>query len=401
MLLIVIILSLFTFVNSEKMLISYRTKIPNLVPIVKYKGKYISLINSDEYKITDEYIITENNTNITIQDSYNNHNLQWNLDILDNTIDNKYTYNYSGLGSIVYVIDSGLTISSEFDNRIKTGISFDRDNYTKDCLGHGTHVASIIGSKTYGVAKNSTIIPVKVFGCSRTTYTSTIIKAIYWVIVQQKGIVNLSLGGNFNSILNDAIKDLIDAGFIVVSAAGNNGLNACNFSPSSEPNSIVVGCTGSNKMVCNSSNEGKCVTLFAPGQNILGLSNFPNKTTYMSGTSMSAPHVSGIAATLYSVFPGITQRDIKQLIIKISANGTLSGFKINNSPNLEVREFIGLSCIKALDVFNCKNTPMCIFIKDYGCKSFNFCGFKTMQECLIRKRCEYSLGKCKLKVPKN
>lgn len=396
-------LSFFASVNAYEMLISYKMNIPELTPAIEYNGKFISLIDSENVYITvDDDVIIDENKNMSIQDQYQGLGPSlWNLDRLDGNIDNKYTYTHSGSNSIVYVIDSGIYLSPEFENRIKNGMSFVRgSNFSSDCLGHGTHVSSIIASKSYGVAKNAIIVPVKVFGCYGTTYTFTILQAIYWVIKQPKGIVNLSLGGTYNYILNDAIKDLIDAGFIVVSAAGNNGRDACEFSPSSEPNSIVVGCTDSNKMICSFSNEGSCVTLFAPGRSILGLSNYPFKTRYMSGTSMSAPHVSGIAATLYEKYPNIEQRNMKQLIVKIAANGSLTGFKIGSSPNLEVRGYTNITshvCDSIRNVRECRNSLFCSYIPRYGCRSYNFCSFRTRYECSLRKRCKYTSGRCSLK----
>lgn len=398
-----LILSFFASANAFEMLISYKMNIPELTPMIEYNGKYISLISSDDiYIMVDDDVIIDENKNMSIQYQYQDLGPSlWNLDKLDGSIDNKYAYTYSGTNSIVYVIDSGIYLSPEFENRIKNGISFVYgSNFSNDCIGHGTHVSSIIGSKTYGVAKNTTIVPVKVFGCYGTTSTMTILQAIYWVIKQPKGIVNLSLGGTYNYILNEAVKDLIDAGFIVVSAAGNNRKDACDFSPSSEPNSIVVGCTDSNNMICGFSNEGSCVTLFAPGYSILGLSNRPLKTMYMSGTSMSAPHVSGIVATLYEKYPRIDQRNMKQLIVNIAANNTLMGFKISSSPNLEVRGYTNITspmCNSIRSVKACKDSLFCSYIPRYGCRSYNFCGFKTRHECSLRKRCKYTSGRCSLK----
>jgi subtilisin family serine protease len=303
----------------------------------------------------------------------------------------------------VYVIDSGVTPGPEFENRLQNGTSFNPyGTTTTDCLGHGTHVTSLLGSKTYGVAKGVKIVPVKVFNCDNTTPVSYVLQAMYWVIKQPKGIVNLSIGGTYNTLMNGGVKDLTDAGFIVVVAAGNDGNDACNHSPSSEASAIVAGCSTMNNQVCSYSNEGTCVTLFAPGDNILGLSYIPGKTTYKSGTSMSSPHVAGVAATLYEKYPGILQKDMKFLLTGMAANNTLSSFKISSSPDLELRGFMDntpplpkCSLIKKANV--CTNTPLCINVPKYGCRIYNFCGFKTKKQCLIRKRCKFTQGKCKLK----
>jgi subtilisin family serine protease len=393
--------SLVSISNASGLLISSNTPYPKSVQLAEYKGKYISIIDSETVYTaskTSDVVITDN-SNISINNStYFQPTQLWNLDIMDNLTNGYYSYSYTGENVIAYVIDSGITQDAEFENRILKGMSFNPyGNLTNDCLGHGSHVASLIGSKTYGVAKRVKIVPVKVFDCIGTTLISTIIQAIYWVIKQPKGIVNLSIGGSYNPILNRAIIDLIDAGFIVVVAAGNNGGNACDYSPSSESSAIVVGCFNALNGVCSYSNEGNCVTLYAPGDSILGVRNTGGVVS-KSGTSMASPHASGVAATVYQKYPGIIQSDMKKILISMSTGNTLSGFKSPIVSNLALRG-IGEDIPKCFGLSKtlCGKNRSCTFIKNYGCRAINFCGFIKRQECVIRKRCKYVSGKCQLR----
>jgi subtilisin family serine protease len=405
---IVGLVSLISISNASELLISSNYPISGTTQIAEYKGKYISLIDSNTVYSTNmknsDMTIVENNNFTTQIQNYTQPvgPTLWNLDTLDGGLDGEYRYFYTGKNVTAYVIDSGVRSSPEFGNRLQKGMSFNPYNSsTTDCLGHGSHVASLLGSNTYGVAKDVSIVPVKIFDCSSTTRASIVLQAIYWVIKQpKKGIVNLSIGGSYNQFINIAIKDLIDAGFIVIVAGGNNGADACNYSPSSEKSAITAGCSTSNNAICSYSNEGTCITLFAPGNDILGLSNNPLRiTTHKSGTSMSSPHVAGIAATLYEKYPGINQNNMKTLLIDMAANNTLNSFKLSTSPNLELRGLLSQMRLKCYLVSRnmCGKHPECIYIPRYGCRVINFCGFRTRKECLAYKRCKFT-NKCKLKT---
>jgi len=384
--------------SPEEFLISSKKPIDaNL--IAHFGGKYFYTSNNTKLESNDE-IIVENNHPVNLTQFTNQSvglNL-WNLDILDGVMNNEYTYLYTGQNVTVYVIDSGISPDPEFENRILPGISISPyNNDTSDCNGHGTFVSGCVAAKTYGVAKKAYIVPVKVFGCGDSTTTSVIIQAISWVSQKPKGIVNLSLLGSYSSILNDAIADLVEAGFIVVVAAGNYAQNACNFSPSSSQYAITVGCTTIYNSVCSYSNQGSCTTLYAPGDDILGVNAFVSGgTTYMSGTSMSSPVVTGIAAMILEAVPYATPAEIKQILINISANNTLSGFNIPGSTNLAARVYKNIIKFKCagLKKAKCENSALCKFISDYGCKPFNFCGFKNKKQCLQRKYCKYTDKKC-------
>lgn len=306
--------------------------------------KIPSVLNVVEDMVIEEPIsATENNPT-----AFESTNL-WGLDSIDGTFDGAYSYSYTGSGVIAYVIDTGILPQPGFNDakgisRILTGKSFViGSDSTVDCHGHGTHVSSTIGDTKYGVAKNVKIVPVRVFGCGGGTTTATLIQAIYWIIEQDKNketgtksVVNISIGGAYDTILNNAVKELAKTCIVVVSA-GNEATSASYRSPSSELSAITVGCIDSSNRVCTFSNEGQSVDIFAPGLSIVGAGIYGRPAT-LSGTSMSSPHVAGTVALVIEKFTveKITS-DVSDYIIDIAAKGKITSFKIEDSPNLALR----------------------------------------------------------------
>ena len=253
----------------------------------------------------------------------------WGLDRIDATsvaLDNKYTYFSTGASSYVYVIDTGVYSGhADLAGRVTSGYTAVSDGRgTEDCNGHGTHVAGTIAGSTYGVAKSTRIVAVRVLDCAGSGYTSSVIAGINWVVQSHPGgagVINLSLGGAANSQLDAAVANATAAGITVIVAAGNNGADACNYSPARAPSAITIGATTSSDSVASYSNVGSCVDLFAPGSGItsdwIGGSNATNT---ISGTSMATPHVAGLAARLAQAYPGITNT---QIVSKLTA-GTVA-----------------------------------------------------------------------------
>jgi subtilisin family serine protease len=265
----------------------------------------------------------------------------WNQDRIDQQslpLDGIYRYQTTGKGVRVYVIDSGVRASNpEFGNRVESGYYSSNVAYSSDdCSGHGTSVASLIAGKTLGVAPEATIIPLRVFSCSGSGYQSYSIEALNWVIANHPygvpGVINMSLGGAYSPAYNTAVQTAIDRGFSVVASAGNESSDACYSSPASAPGAITVGASDRNDRVSTFSNYGSCVDIFAPGSdlqaaNMSGL--FPRS---FSGTSASAPVVTGVIARFLERKPTLSPSEVSELLKSTATGGVLAGL-VGSSPN--------------------------------------------------------------------
>jgi subtilisin family serine protease len=263
----------------------------------------------------------------------------WGLDRIDQrSLPLSATYApTSAAGVTVYVLDTGIrTTHSEFGGRARDGYDFvDQDKIANDCSGHGTHVASTIGGATYGVAKDVTLVGVRVLDCKGSGSYQGIIAGIDWVARQtaRPAVANLSLGGTTSKALDDAVDRAVAAGVTVVVAAGNDNKDACKQSPARTPSAITVGATDRNDTRWSSSNFGSCVDIFAPGVRIEGAS-YASATAVktMSGTSMASPHVAGAAARVLAAHPGYTPAQVRDALLGQAGTGSI-GNPGKGSPN--------------------------------------------------------------------
>jgi subtilisin family serine protease len=247
-------------------------------------------------------------------------------------LDGTYHYDHNGQGVDVYIVDTGIsTTHEEFrtanGSRAVWGMNF-ADRTDRDCNGHGTHVAGTIGGKSYGLAKDVNLIAVKVLDCEGSGSNSGVIKGMEWVVAQRRAtrrpsVVNMSLGGSFSSMVNQAVASLHQAGVTVVVAAGNEDTDACSGSPSSSKDAITVGATAIESAWDGTqsdhrsyfSNYGTCVDIFAPGSGITSTwigSDSAKKT--ISGTSMASPHVAGAAALYLSYNPLANPEQVREYL---------------------------------------------------------------------------------------
>jgi subtilisin family serine protease len=230
----------------------------------------------------------------------------WGLDRIDQAgVDLNRQFNYVGDGSGVkaYVIDSGISSHPDLGGRILPGFAATGLFDTTDGNGHGTHVAGTIGGTTWGVAKNVDLVPVRVLNSSGLGSVASVIEGINWVIADhasnERAVANLSLGGSASTSIDAAVNNLVADGVVVVVAAGNSNVDACNSSPARVAAAVTVAATTSSDSRASYSNFGSCVDLFAPGSGIT--STWLNRATnVLSGTSMATPHVAGALASYWS-----------------------------------------------------------------------------------------------------
>jgi len=262
----------------------------------------------------------------------------WGLDRIDQRnrpLSGTFTYNATGAGVKAYIIDTGINAShTDFGGRVGAGATAISDGRgTNDCNGHGTHVAGTVGGSRYGVAKNVTLIPVRVLDCNGSGSNSGVVAGMDWVAGQGGGgVANMSLGGGANTATDAAIARMTGAGVTTVVAAGNENQDACNVSPARAPSAITVGSTTNTDARSSFSNYGSCVDIFAPGSNIT--SDWIGSTTAtntISGTSMASPHVAGVAAQYLQLNPGASPSTVTNAILGNATTGVVSG--TNGSPN--------------------------------------------------------------------
>ncbi len=270
-------------------------------------------------------------------------NATWGLDRIDQAslpLNTQYVYNATGTGVTAYIIDTGiLRTHVEFGSRVGVGYSAVKDRYkTSDCNGHGTHVAGTVGGTTYGVAKGVTLIPVRVLNCRGSGTTSGVIAGINWVIENHAAnvpaVANMSLGGGASSSLDAAVANAVADGVTFVVAAGNSNADACAYSPARAPSAITVGATTSTDARASYSNYGSCLDIFAPGTAITSAwYTSTTATNTISGTSMAAPHVAGVAALLLETDTAATPATITSRLLAQATPGKVTNPGVG-SPNL-------------------------------------------------------------------
>ncbi|KAL6939241.1 hypothetical protein ACO0RG_003074 [Hanseniaspora osmophila] len=230
---------------------------------------------------------------------------------------------YQGQSVNVYILDTGIqSAHPDFENRSFHGADFVKEG-PGDLNGHGTHVAGIIGSKSFGVAKKVNLIEVKCLDRKGEGDLSSVIGAIQFAVEDMKqtgkpSVANLSLGAFRNPTLNEAVRAAVKSGLVMVVAAGNSNTNACLNSPLSEDAAITVGAIDDRTdTLAKFSNWGECVDIFASGVLVESLSITDSvKPVIFSGTSMATPSVTGLVAILLE--KGFKPEHIKDQLLQIS-----------------------------------------------------------------------------------
>jgi subtilisin family serine protease len=221
----------------------------------------------------------------------------------------------------------------------------DDDNNPWDLTGHGTHLAGIIAAATdngegiAGINRRARIMPLKALNFVGRGRSVTISEAIYYAVENGARVINLSLGGHHVSeIEKTAIDYAAQRDVLVVVAAGNEGADAGDYGPAGLDNVITVGASGPDDRRTTFSNWGTVVDLVAPGTDILSLRArrtdfilFSDATDYeagrafvgsdaryyrASGTSFSAPFVSGVASLILARDPSLDAASVRRMLLQ-------------------------------------------------------------------------------------
>lgn len=280
-----------------------------------------------------------------------------------------FTYSFDdtslGAGVDIYVIDTGVRTShAVFTGRATQG--FTATGSFVDGDGHGTHVAGTAGGAKFGVAQGANIIEVKVLGDDGSGSSSDTIQGMDWVINNHEkrktqpgfvgSIMSMSWGlqGTANSV-DEVIAGASEAGIHVSVAAGNDGVDACGSTPAhlggANSDVVTVGSVNILNSVSSFSNIGKCVDVYAPGEQILSAwSTGDTIINFLSGTSMACPHTTGVMAYLMAEdVAGLGQnpKALKAKLLETARQGKVSS-SLGGSANLLLSNGVDGSVAKRL-----------------------------------------------------
>ena len=239
-----------------------------------------------------------------------------------------------GEGIVVAVLDSWVDgAHPDLSGRVLPGADCLRGTCTPGPAGadrcdHGTHVSGTVAATSFGVAPRATVLPVRVLAYDPASgecvgQPDDVAAGIRWAITHGARVLNLSLGPDVpglsrSTAIPAAVDEAAQAGVVVVFSAGNASLPVTD---SYDGNALIVAATGPSGALASYSQRGAGVDLAAPGGDPVTpdvcaredcvLSLFPgDRYSVAAGTSMAAPHVSGVAALLLAQDPTRTREQV-------------------------------------------------------------------------------------------
>uniref|UniRef100_A0A3Q2SNC9 Proprotein convertase subtilisin/kexin type 9 n=1 Tax=Fundulus heteroclitus TaxID=8078 RepID=A0A3Q2SNC9_FUNHE len=204
------------------------------------------------------------------------------------------------------------------------------------CDGHGTHLAGVVTGSDSGVARGAGVNLVRVLNCQGKGTVSGALAGLEYIQASllarpvDAAIVLLPFVGGFSRSLNAACREMVASGAVVITAAGNYREDACLYSPASEPEVITVGAVNSADQLMSQgaggTNFGRCVDLFAPGDDIVSASSDCSTCfTSQSGTSQAAAHAAGTIASPVQVL---------QVMLRYSVSNTINFLPLSQTHSL-------------------------------------------------------------------
>jgi serine protease len=266
---------------------------------------------------------------------------QWNMTRLG--LENVWGY-CEGAGATVAIIDTGVkqTISDFGSTNFVSGYDFvNNDNDPDDDNGHGTFLAGIVAQSTNngigvaGIAYQSSIMPVKVLDANGSGSYSNIANGIFWATDNGADVINLSLGGSYNSpILEAAVNYAWNNGVLITCSVSSSGSI---FYPAAYTNTIGVNATNYSNNLASYASACSYVDIAAPGgdfgdsngdgiQDMILQQDFNGSFTLLLGNSFASAHVAGVVAIMKSVNPALTAGQIRLKLFSSAIDLGTAGF---------------------------------------------------------------------------
>ncbi|XP_066481739.1 proprotein convertase subtilisin/kexin type 9 [Tiliqua scincoides] len=272
--------------------------------------------------------------------------IPWNLERIVPVQHGSNEYSPPNRGDLVevYLLDTGVQSNHrEIEGRVfvtdfenipeEDGTRFHRQ--ASKCDSHGTHMAGVVSGRDAGVAKGANVRSLRVLNCQgKGTVSGTLIglefiKKTLNAQPYSPLVILLPLAGGYSRILNAACRLMVKMGVAIIAAAGNYKEDACLYSPASEPEVITVGATNVQDQPASmgtlGTNFGRCIDVFAPGDDIVGASSDCSTCfTAQSGTSQAAAHVAGIAAMILNTNSDLSISELRQRLIHFSIKNLIN-----------------------------------------------------------------------------
>lgn len=254
--------------------------------------------------------------------------------------DDAYRFQSTGKNVTVFLVDGAVQEDHpELAGKIKDSfLSFSANLTNKATCAreHGTHAASLIVGKTYGVAKDANLVSVATTaGCGADSRTSEMLAGLDWISERidktpGRSVVVVSMqvpDGSASAIVAQALRSIMDAGAVVIAAAGDAADTACKYTPGSMDDVVTVGGVHmkghSLGEPSESTNYGECVTVWAPGAFVQAASADPSAASVFTGTSVAAAIVAGVAAQILELNANATVSEVRNLLIRSSSNSVM------------------------------------------------------------------------------
>jgi len=238
-----------------------------------------------------------------------------------------------GAGITVYVVDSGVYDSGMFRGGVEQGFNAFSDGKVTCGAYHGSMIASIIAGRNLGLAQKAKIVSVRVMNCAGKGNPKNIIAGLDWILQNADpgtSVVNMSISGAATQSLDDKVNEMVDAGFPVVVASGNDGRDACRYSPGRADGALTIGASTRLDLRSRSSNIGPCISLYAPGENITVYHPLKGQIK-QTGTSGAAAFVSGAIAATASMYGLETYDAMSVLFLGTTVGAICCGYRTTSS----------------------------------------------------------------------